>query len=103
MTSSTSHPGTDDAALRLVVEGTVSETGVDFFRALVKNLAAVMGTTGAWVTEYLPEARRLRALAADRLAAARDRRPRLVPRARSCHRAVGHAQPPSRNVQRIRL
>ncbi|HHY85500.1 MAG TPA: sigma 54-interacting transcriptional regulator [Verrucomicrobia bacterium] len=63
MTSSTSHPGTDDAALRLVVEGTVSETGVDFFRALVKNLAAVMGTTGAWVTEYLPEARRLRALA----------------------------------------
>ena len=50
----------DEAALRLVVEGTVSETGVEFFRALVKNLAAVMGTTGAWVTEYIPDKRRLR-------------------------------------------
>jgi PAS domain S-box-containing protein len=48
-------------ALRLVVEGTVAETGAEFFRALVKNLAAVMGTAGAWVTEYLPEVRRLRA------------------------------------------
>jgi PAS domain S-box-containing protein len=51
------------AALRLVVEGTAAETGTEFFRALVKNLAAVMGTAGAWVTEYLPEARRLRAYA----------------------------------------
>ncbi len=50
-----------DEALRLVVQGTVSETGTEFFRALVKNLAAVMGTAGAWVTEYLPEAQRLRA------------------------------------------
>jgi PAS domain S-box-containing protein len=50
----------EDAALRLVVEGTVSETGTGFFRALVKNLAAVMGTTGAWVTEYLPEKQMLR-------------------------------------------
>jgi PAS domain S-box-containing protein len=52
---------TEDEALRLVVEGTVSETGTEFFRALVKNLAAVMNTAGAWVTEYLPGARRLRA------------------------------------------
>jgi PAS domain S-box-containing protein len=37
------------------------KTGAEFFPALVKNLAAVMGTAGAWVTEYLPEARRLRA------------------------------------------
>src|SRR3974390_722964 len=44
----------DEAALRLVVEGTASETGTEFFRALVKNLAAAMGTSGAWVTEYLP-------------------------------------------------
>lgn len=51
----------EEAALRLVVEGTVSETGTEFFRALVKNLATVMGTAGAWVTEYLPEASRLRA------------------------------------------
>src|SRR5437763_12442086 len=51
----------EQAALRLVVEGTASETGTEFFRVLVKNLADVMGTAGAWVTEYLPEARRLRA------------------------------------------
>jgi PAS domain S-box-containing protein len=51
------------AALRLVVEGTVSETGAEFFRALVRNLARALGTTGAWVTEWFPEPRRLRALA----------------------------------------
>lgn len=53
----------EEQALRLVVEGTVSETGAEFFRALVKNLAEVMGTVGAWVTEYLPEQKRLRAYA----------------------------------------
>src|SRR5436190_21521271 len=51
----------DDEALRLVVEGTVAETGAEFFRALLKNLAAVMGTSGAWVTEYLRDTNRLRA------------------------------------------
>jgi len=50
-------------ALRLVVEGTVAETGRDFFRALVRNLAQALGTTGAWVTEFLPEENKLRALA----------------------------------------
>ena len=50
----------DEEALRLVVEGTVSETGVEFFRALVRNLARVTGTAGAWVTEYLAEQKRLR-------------------------------------------
>jgi PAS domain S-box-containing protein len=50
-------------ALRLVVEGTVAETGTEFFRALVKNLATALGTAGAWVTEYLPEEQKLRALA----------------------------------------
>jgi PAS domain S-box-containing protein len=53
----------DEEALRLVVEGTVSETGVEFFRALVKNLALIAGAVGAWVTEYLPEQKRLRAYA----------------------------------------
>jgi hypothetical protein len=53
-------PISDSDALRLVVEGTVSETGTEFFRALVRNLASVMGTAGAWVTEYLPHVRRLR-------------------------------------------
>jgi PAS domain S-box-containing protein len=51
------------AALRLVVEGTVSATGEEFFRALVQNLARALGTNGAWVTEWLPEPRKLRALA----------------------------------------
>jgi len=50
----------DELALRLVVEGTVSETGTEFFRALVRNLAAVMNTSGAWVTEFLPDTRELR-------------------------------------------
>jgi PAS domain S-box-containing protein len=52
---------TDTDALRLVVEGTASETGTAFFQALVKNLATVIGTAGAWVTEYLPAQKRLRA------------------------------------------
>ncbi len=57
-------PGMDETtALRLVVEGTASETGAPFFRALVRNLARALGTLGAWVTEYLPEQQRLRALA----------------------------------------
>ncbi|MEI6084935.1 MAG: sigma 54-interacting transcriptional regulator [Verrucomicrobiota bacterium] len=57
-------PDLSDAdALRLVVEGTASETGTAFFQALVKNLATVTGTLGAWVTEYLPEQKRLRAYA----------------------------------------
>ena len=49
--------------LRLVVDGAASETGTEFFRALVKNLATALGTAGAWVTEYLPEEQKLRALA----------------------------------------
>lgn len=53
----------DEVALRLVVQGTASETGAEFFRELVKNLAAVTDTIGAWVTEYRPEVKRLRALA----------------------------------------
>jgi len=54
----------DDArALRLVVEGTASETGTEFFRALVRNLAQALGTSGAWVTDYLPKEQKLRALA----------------------------------------
>ncbi|MGZ9143252.1 MAG: sigma 54-interacting transcriptional regulator, partial [Candidatus Binatia bacterium] len=51
-----------DAALRTVLEGTATATGAEFFRALVKNLAGALGTHGAWVTEYFPESRRLRAL-----------------------------------------
>ncbi len=52
-----------DAALLAILEGTAAETGQGFFAALVKNLAKALGTHGAWVTEYFPETRRLRALA----------------------------------------
>lgn len=52
-----------DAALRAILQGTATETGHGFFSALVKNLAGALGTHGAWVTEYFPEKRRLRALA----------------------------------------
>ncbi len=45
------------------MEGTATETGEQFFKALVKNLAAALNTHGAWVTEYFPESRRLKALA----------------------------------------
>jgi transcriptional regulator with GAF, ATPase, and Fis domain len=40
-----------DQTLRLVVEGTVAETGTEFFRALVRNLATALGVAGAWVTD----------------------------------------------------
>ena len=53
----------EQTALRMILEGTASETGERFFMALVENLARALGTHGAWVTEYLPETRRLRALA----------------------------------------
>lgn len=52
-----------DVALRAILEGTATETGQRLFEALVQNLAKALGTHGAWVTEYLPLTRRLRALA----------------------------------------
>jgi PAS domain S-box-containing protein len=53
----------EQAALRAVVEGTAGDTGVEFFAALVKNLARALDVHGAWITEYLEDQRRLRALA----------------------------------------
>ncbi len=53
----------EDAALRMILEGTATETGENFFVSLVENLAKALGTEGAWVTEYFPEKRRLRGLA----------------------------------------
>jgi PAS domain S-box-containing protein len=49
--------------LRIILEGTATETGERFFQVLVSSLAKALGTFGVWVTEYLPEERRLRALA----------------------------------------
>jgi len=53
----------EDAALRTILAGTAEATGEQFFAALVKNLCHALHTHGAWVTEYLAEERRLRALA----------------------------------------
>jgi PAS domain S-box-containing protein len=52
-----------DASLRTILEGTATETGERFFAALVENLARALNTHGAWVTEYLEDCRRIRALA----------------------------------------
>ena len=49
--------------LQRISDGTAAETGSRFFRAVVKNLSQALGTYGAWITEYLSEAHRLRALA----------------------------------------
>jgi PAS domain S-box-containing protein len=53
----------EGVALRSILEGTANETGERFFAALVENLARALKTHGAWVTEYIQECRRLRALA----------------------------------------
>jgi len=53
----------ENAVLRKILEGTAASTGTGFFAALVLNLAEVLGTHGAWVTEFVEETRRLRALA----------------------------------------
>jgi PAS domain S-box-containing protein len=50
-------------ALKKIVEGTSNETGERFFRLLVKNLAESLDAHGVWVTEYLKDKNRLRALA----------------------------------------
>jgi formate hydrogenlyase transcriptional activator len=51
------------AALWMVLQDTATQTGEAFFQALAQSLARALGTFGAWVTEYLPESRRLRSLA----------------------------------------
>jgi PAS domain S-box-containing protein len=53
----------EDGALRLLFEGTAKVTGKAFFQSLVRNLAEALGTHGAWVTEYDPSTRTLKALA----------------------------------------
>jgi len=53
----------EEATLRAIVEGTASETGTAFYRALARNLARALDTYGAWVTEYDAAAETLHALA----------------------------------------
>jgi len=52
-----------NAALRRILDGTAAETGGQFFDALVSNLASVFDIDFAWVTEYIPAEKKLRALA----------------------------------------
>jgi GAF domain-containing protein len=52
-----------DEVLRLIAEGTASATGEQFFRILTRTLGEVLGTYGAWVTEYLEDQRALRGIA----------------------------------------
>ncbi|GJL58479.1 MAG: hypothetical protein NPIRA03_13360 [Nitrospirales bacterium] len=53
----------EETALRTILEGTATVTGERFFEALVENLAKALHTHAAWVTEYFPESRRMKALA----------------------------------------
>jgi PAS domain S-box-containing protein len=53
----------ENTALRIILEGTATETGERFFEALVVNLAKALNTHSAWVTEFIEKTRRLRALA----------------------------------------
>ena len=46
-----------------ILEGTASETGEDFFAALVKNLSQALDMAAAWVTEYAVDFRNFRSLA----------------------------------------
>ena len=46
-----------------LVGGVGARTGEDFFAEMVKHVSEALGTKGVWVTEWLPESRRLRALA----------------------------------------
>jgi len=55
--------GTSDGLLRVLVEGTAGETGLPFFRALVKGMTEALQIEGAWITEFLPEQKHLRSLA----------------------------------------
>lgn len=57
------HDLDEHEALKSILEGTATATGDRFFAALVENLAKALHTHGAWVTEYLEESRKLRALA----------------------------------------
>jgi PAS domain S-box-containing protein len=53
----------EDAALRTILEGTATETGEGFFRALAENLTKALQVHGAMVTQCGAEPRELNALA----------------------------------------
>jgi len=53
----------EDAALRMILKGTATETGERFFYALVENLVKALGTHGAMVTRCVADKSQLQALA----------------------------------------
>jgi hypothetical protein len=50
----------DNALLLSILDGTSKDTGTDFFRALVKELATALNTYGALVADYVSERNQLR-------------------------------------------
>ena len=66
MSKHSQHPIISEAkedALSIILEGTATVTGEDFFTALVENLSKALNTHSAWITEYIETTRQLRALA----------------------------------------
>jgi PAS domain S-box-containing protein len=61
--SSAAAQGRTEALIRYLLEGTSSQTGQEFLRALVRSAALAMDVAGVWVTEYVPERKVLRSLA----------------------------------------
>jgi len=55
--------GAEDRALRAIVEGVEAETGDEFFRSLVRHLAAALGVTYAFVSELSADRNRFRTVA----------------------------------------
>jgi PAS domain S-box-containing protein len=52
-----------EALIRYLLEGTSSQTGQAFLRALVRSAALAMDVAGVWVTEYLSKRKVLRSVA----------------------------------------
>ncbi|HET9803659.1 MAG TPA: sigma 54-interacting transcriptional regulator [Candidatus Acidoferrum sp.] len=52
-----------ETLIRHLLEGTASQTGHEFFKALVHSAAQALDVDGVWLTEYVPERRVLRSLA----------------------------------------
>ena len=48
-------------ALKQIIESTSSYTGIEFFRALVHNLAEILDVHGVWITEFWPNENKLNA------------------------------------------
>ena len=57
-----SAPAAEYPTLWEILQGTATATGRDFFDALVKHLARALGCKCAWVTEWIEDGKRLRAL-----------------------------------------